>query len=355
MPDKTSEPLPAIAHLGSESGVSPQFAEEQIPAALRFPGEDGGRSLVEMAQRDLDAALQLLTERAQYITAASGAAIALREGSRMVCRASAGASAPELGTHLQIDSGLSGESVRTRQILRCDNAETDSRVNRESCRALGIASVVVMPVQAADEVVGVFELFSEKADAFDERDIAALERMGEMIHTALAHALAAAEPMDASRDPTILQESEAEGSVGGTSSTTEVVNPREPELLPSAALVPEPDLSPVSEDSAPPVLANGVKIGKCEQCGFPISPGRTLCVDCQSAQDPKNLPQVLATGNASIDQRSKATEDSVASEAPTFLQDIAEEESWLSSHRYLIGILFAAAIIAALVLLSRLR
>jgi len=26
-------------------------------AAVRFPGEDGGRSLAEMAQRDLDAAL----------------------------------------------------------------------------------------------------------------------------------------------------------------------------------------------------------------------------------------------------------------------------------------------------------
>ena len=44
------------------------------------PGENGGRSLAEMAHRDLDAALQLLAERAQYITAASGAAIALRRG-----------------------------------------------------------------------------------------------------------------------------------------------------------------------------------------------------------------------------------------------------------------------------------
>ena len=44
--------------------------------ALRFPGEDGGKSLTEMARRDLDATLQLLAERAQYITGASGAAIA---------------------------------------------------------------------------------------------------------------------------------------------------------------------------------------------------------------------------------------------------------------------------------------
>src|SRR5438477_6679326 len=155
--------------------------------ALRFPGDDGGKSLSEMAQRDLDAALQLLAERAQYITGASGAAIALREGENMVCRASAGASAPELGTHLQIDSGLSAESVRTRQTLHCDDAENDPRVNRESCRALGIASVVVMPLVRDEEVYGVFELLAGRLRAFEERDFIALQRLSEMIQTALEH------------------------------------------------------------------------------------------------------------------------------------------------------------------------
>src|SRR6266550_2826653 len=152
-------------------GGSP-VAPPRTPERLRFPAEDGGKSLSEMAQRDLNAALQLLAERAQYITGASGAAIAL-------------------GAHLQVNSGLSGESVRTRQILRCDNAELDSRVNRESCRALGIASVVVLPLIREPEVNGVFELFSGRAYAFGERDIIALERLAEMIQTALEHAEAA--------------------------------------------------------------------------------------------------------------------------------------------------------------------
>jgi hypothetical protein len=49
-------------------------------AALRFPGEDYGRSLAQMAHADLDATLQLLADRAQYITGASGAAIAAPDG-----------------------------------------------------------------------------------------------------------------------------------------------------------------------------------------------------------------------------------------------------------------------------------
>ena len=130
-------------------------------AGMRFPGEDGGRSLAEMAQRDLDAALQLLADRAQYITGASGAAIALRRNGKndMLCRASTGTNAPELGALLSTEFGLSGESVRTRQPLRCDDAERDARVNRDVCREMGIASVVVMPVVNDDEVLGVFDFF----------------------------------------------------------------------------------------------------------------------------------------------------------------------------------------------------
>src|SRR5438309_10576300 len=77
----------------SGSPVAPPRTHER----LRFPAEDGGKSLSEMAQRDLNAALQLLAERAQYITGASGAAIALREDEELSCRASAGPSAPALG------------------------------------------------------------------------------------------------------------------------------------------------------------------------------------------------------------------------------------------------------------------
>ena len=181
---------PPAAELPSQRWPGTAAAPETAPPGMRFPAEDGGRSLAEMAQRDLSATLQLLAERAQYITGATGAAIALRDHQEMVCRASAGTSAPEVGAQLQVNSGLSGESVRTRQTLRCDDATIDGRVNRESCEALGIRSVVVMPLLRGADVIGVFELFSDKANAFEARDLTALERMGVMVHTALEHSAA---------------------------------------------------------------------------------------------------------------------------------------------------------------------
>jgi len=161
----------------------------------RHIGQDENHSLAEMAYRDLDATLQLLADRAQYITGSTGAAIALRRIGKndMLCRASSGVNAPELGALLSSEFGLSGESVRRRQTLRCDDAERDVRVNRDVCRQMGIASVVVMPVVHDDEVLGVFELFSGKVNAFGERDLSALERLSGMVETAvkLAHAATA--------------------------------------------------------------------------------------------------------------------------------------------------------------------
>ena len=179
---------------GPESDLRASMAYSRTAAAggiaetPRFPTEDGGHSLAEMARRDLDAALQLLAERAQYITGASGAAIALCRGGHndMLCHASAGPNAPELGALLSAEFGLSGESVRTRLPLRCDDAERDTRVNREGCRQLGIASVVVMPIVSDGQVLGVFELFSGRVNAFDERDLSALQRLSEMVEAAIA-------------------------------------------------------------------------------------------------------------------------------------------------------------------------
>ncbi len=92
---------------------------------------------------------------------------------------------------LSTEFGLSGESVRTRVPQRCDDAGRDPRVNQEVCRQLGIASVVVMPVVADTEVLGVFELFSGMPQAFGERDLSAVQRLSQMVETAVRLARAA--------------------------------------------------------------------------------------------------------------------------------------------------------------------
>lgn len=295
---------------------------------LSFPGDDGGRSLTAMARRDLYVALQLLAERAQYITGASGAAIALKEKDQMICRASAGAAAPELGAHLQVNSGLSAESVRSRKTLRCDNADSDPRVNRESCRTLGIASVVVMPLLKDNEVNGVFELLSERPYAFEERDINALERLGEMIQTAIEHADAAQRAEagfgEVSATPTapVTSDKENDKDVVGAAASNEVTGQeskaQETQPPPAgSALTSESQTAPVPASVAAPA------VNKCASCGFPVSEGRALCLDCE-AREPGG----------------------------PVLSDLGENDSsWLGSHVYLIAtVIIALLTIAAIVL-----
>ena len=305
---------------------------------LRFPGDDGGRSLSEMAQRDLTAALQLLTERAQYITGASGAAIALRDRGEMICRASAGSSAPELGAHLQVDSGLSGESVRTRQILRCDNAETDTRVNRESCRALDIASVMVMPLVREPDVIGVFELFSNRIDAFEERDTVALQRIAEMILTAVDHAEAAQrtekEIKAEEKDPEVIVETSLEPAAKADEKPEEkgAVAKKEEPAKPETVKT-EAERAPTL-DPPDPAASERLTIHKCIRCGFPISEGRVLCLDCEAASP----------------AGAKAAGAEPAGFAPTFGSAELQQEGWLRSHWYFLVIAVIAAIVVGVLL-----
>ena len=135
-------------------------------------------------QASLGSALRLIAERSQAFTRANGCAIALSEDGEMVCRASSG-DAPPVGARLEIGSGFSGYCVRTGFLQRCDDAEIDSRVDRESCRMLGIRSMIAVPIRMGDVVVGLVEVFSSKACAFDERDGTILQRLADTILAAV--------------------------------------------------------------------------------------------------------------------------------------------------------------------------
>jgi GAF domain-containing protein len=128
---------------------------------------------------DLNSALRIISERARTLLRGSGAAIALMDRGPMMCRASVGTGGPALGTHVDVHSGFSGECIRTGKALRCDDSEIDSRVEAATCRRLGIRSIVAAPIRYEREVVGLMEVFSPQSFAFDEGDLAVLERLAQ--------------------------------------------------------------------------------------------------------------------------------------------------------------------------------
>jgi len=130
---------------------------------------------------DLTASLRLIGERARSLTRGTSAAIALLHKGAVMCRASVGESAPALGTRLDVNSGLSGECFREGKTLRCDDAETDPRVDLESCRRLGVRSILAAPVRFERDTVGLLMVSSTKPFNFDEGDVAVVESLAHTV------------------------------------------------------------------------------------------------------------------------------------------------------------------------------
>jgi GAF domain/PilZ domain/Sel1 repeat len=166
------------AFTGARDADPPRPGYSDILAALTAVQRQ-----VQTAGPDLAGALKIITERAQALLRASGVAIALAHADPdfMICRASSGPDAPPVGARLQIGSGFSGECVRNAKLLRCNDSETDERVDRESCRALGIRSILAAPVRSTQKSVGLIEAFATLPNAFSESDEKVLRRLAETV------------------------------------------------------------------------------------------------------------------------------------------------------------------------------
>jgi N-acetylmuramoyl-L-alanine amidase/putative methionine-R-sulfoxide reductase with GAF domain len=156
--------------------------------AARFNGFDAVAPAVAFESGELfvlDEVLQLVAERAVAITGADGLAIALAEDNEIVLRASAGTIKPDVGTRIDRDSAFSGACFRTAQIVRCDDTETDDRVNLQACRRLGARSMVAVPLCGRRRVIGVLEAFSAEPFGFNDSDVRNLDLLAELILGAL--------------------------------------------------------------------------------------------------------------------------------------------------------------------------
>ena len=116
-------------------------------------------------------ALGRIVASAQNLTAATGAAIGIGSAQSMICIARSGTTAPNIGSRFDGRSGLGGECVRTRQTVICVNAAADPRVDYNACAALGVRSMVYLPLLLNDKLIGVMAVFSSKAQHFSAQDL----------------------------------------------------------------------------------------------------------------------------------------------------------------------------------------
>jgi GAF domain-containing protein len=137
---------------------------------------------------DLSGALTLIVSRACSITRGTGAAVALAGERGMTCRAAAGNNVPRVGSVVDISTGFSGECIRQLRPLRCDDAVADERTDAEACRTLEIRSILAAPIVYERDLVGLLEVFSTAPYAFDDGDLAVVERLAQTVVLTLSRA-----------------------------------------------------------------------------------------------------------------------------------------------------------------------
>jgi TonB family protein len=125
--------------------------------------------------------LQGILEKAQRFSGASGVAIAFVEGEELVTKSGLGASAPEVGSRSLIQGSFTGLAVQTCEVQRCDDASCDSRVDSQACAALGVASLVIVPIGDKKNCLGVLAAFAPKPNAFTPTHVALLRTLADIV------------------------------------------------------------------------------------------------------------------------------------------------------------------------------
>ena len=245
-------------------------------------------ALVQTATLEFISSMQLLAERARFLSGADGLSVALKQEGSFVYCVSAGSTA---------ETAISAD-VHKAPIANCLASAKTSVVASNTSRGQLVRAAV--PIMRQGEVAGFFEL-SAARPSFSNEDLLAVSGLAEMVNTALDHKQAAENARKQMLDFAV---------------------PAKPGSVTPIAwhAAPQPEAQPDSPTSMPKPL----NVQSCRSCGFPVSDGRQLCVDCE--RNPNTAPtQVLP------------------------LLETEKDENWINAHGYTIASVLVTALVAAII------
>ena len=261
-------------------------------------------SLRQSAALEFHASVQLLAERARFLTGAAGVAVALEQGGQFVYCAAAGRSVPEINATADITKYPLRKCIKTGQAVHLAIERLSVEASGE-----GLNPALAIPVLRDQRVVGFFELVPG-GSAFEDHDVETVTRLATMVSTALEH----------------LDAAEHAEKLIGQRKLEEPIAIAAPVLWHAPESAASDLVSAASSQTAAPT-----DVHACTACGFPVSGVRTLCVDCEAHQDDPEADPI----------------------PPASLFATEQPESWISAHGYTIASLLVTALAAAIILWLR--
>lgn len=140
---------------------------------------------IQIRHLETDQAMAVVAERIARITNASGAAIGILDGKTIRYRAGAGAPALPLGSEVPLATAICATCVRTGQVLRTPDVNTEFLFDPELCRQRNIQSLCAVPVYHDGSIVGALELYFDRLQGFAEQDIHTCQLMAGLVTEAI--------------------------------------------------------------------------------------------------------------------------------------------------------------------------
>jgi hypothetical protein len=166
------------AFVVQESGMD----TESLSAIVELQGS------IATGELEMDGAMDRIAARARNVANATGIAIGLLKGDRLVYRAGSGCAAKYVGQHMMATLCVSAHNAASGEILRVENAQTDTRIEAAICRQFGAQSLLILPIYHDRAVAGVLDVLFNEAHAFHPREVRTYRLMAGLVEEAMSYA-----------------------------------------------------------------------------------------------------------------------------------------------------------------------
>ncbi len=146
------------------------------------------QKLIQTLQLDLAAAAELVAERVQKITHASGTAIGIIEKDQLFYRSATGTAALDAGTRVPLNSALSADCLSRGSAINYPDVTPNLHMHADLFRSRDVKAFIAVPVYHAGQVAGVLELRFARVNSFREADLRTAELMAGLLSEAMVTA-----------------------------------------------------------------------------------------------------------------------------------------------------------------------
>jgi hypothetical protein len=295
---------------------------------------------------ELENAMALVAQRAAEITRAAGSAIGIVEsktegqktdGKMFRYRAVSGLLTLARGSEVAMEKALCFNCLRSGEVIRGADVNSDFLLDAEECRRRGIGSLIAVPIYRDSGIAGALELYFASANAFREQDVHSGQLMAGLVTEALARdaGVSSRRSLAAERATMLealeklrpnlaaLMESPAlkESVARSVAPAAAAPNAMGPMVTPAAASASATSLSPanpaVANAAGGGVAANvpAATIPKkpsapaffCRKCGHELVGEEMFCGKCGSPRSGEYQPPTMQSKVASLWQMQQAS------------------------------------------------